>query len=47
MLCQRMGCTLAELGRRMTSAEFALHMQLEIERQRTEPQPEADWCDGM
>jgi hypothetical protein len=44
-----MGCTLAELGRRMTSAEFALHMQLEIERQSSgkKAEPESDWCDGM
>jgi hypothetical protein len=41
-----MGCTLAELGQRMTSEEFGLHMHLEVERQRTGPaEPESDWCD--
>lgn len=44
-----MGCTLAELGRRMSSAEFALHMQLEVDRQggSKPPEAESDWCDGM
>lgn len=34
-----MGMTLAELCQRMTAAEFALHLQLEISRQ-PEEQPE-------
>lgn len=46
MLAQRMGLTLSELGQRMTSDEFALHMQLEVQRQRTSDEPESDWCDG-
>lgn len=44
-----MGWTLAQLGRNMSSCEFSLHLQLEIERRQSgqEPEPESDWCDGM
>lgn len=43
-----MGWTLAELGQRMTSAEFSLHLQREIDSQpKAAQEPESDWCDGM
>lgn len=41
--------TLAELGQRMTSEEFSLHLALELQRQGAgrATEPESDWCDGM
>jgi hypothetical protein len=47
MLAQRMGMPLSELSKRMSSAEFSLHIALEIKRNnRSRPQEaESDWCD--
>ena len=44
-----MGLTLAQLFRVMTSAEFSLRLQLELQRQQSSApaEPESDWCDGM
>lgn len=46
MLAQRMGCTLAELFRRMSAQEFRLHLQLEIERNPAPASDELIWQDG-
>jgi hypothetical protein len=45
MLAQRMGMPLSELGQRMSSAEFSLHLALEIKRNTKPQEAESDWCD--
>jgi hypothetical protein len=49
MLSQRMGMPLSELGQRMSSNEFSLHLALEIRRaDRAKPKDQggvSDWDD--